>query len=175
MLARWWHSADYGLLYAVGGWGGSVVARFAHGKLPPEGSKMAEQKPDDSEELGHEPLAVSARGVSIAAAMLLGVVVAALLLIAGLVMLLAGWRGGSATVHSPGTPVAPPPGIPAVDANQIGTLRQLRAREQALLTGYEWIDREEGVARIPIRRAMEILAKQPAPAPETPDEDMAAR
>jgi hypothetical protein len=62
-----------------------------------------------------------------------------------------------------------------VDANQTGTLRQLRAREQALLTGYEWIDRDEGVARIPIGRAMEIVAQELPRTPELPDEEMAAQ
>jgi hypothetical protein len=30
----------------------------------------------------------------------------------------------------------------------------------ATLTGYAWVDRSAGTARIPIERAMELLAKQ---------------
>jgi hypothetical protein len=136
---------------------------------------MAEHQSDTSEELGHEPTAVSARAVSIAVAILLGGIVAALLLMAGLNMLLAARQGGAPTVQPPGTPVAPPPGVPAVDVNQTDTLRQLQAREKALLTEYDWIDRDARVARIPIRRAMEILGQQPPPTPELSDEDMGDR
>jgi len=50
-------------------------------------------------------------------------------------------------------------------------LRRLHAREDALLHGYGWVDRDAGVARIPIDRAMDLLAQrglpaQPAPAAE---------
>src|SRR5262245_45448443 len=44
---------------------------------------------------------------------------------------------------------------PAVD------LQALRAAEQAELDGYGWVDRDAGVVRIPIARAMELLAKEP--------------
>ena len=136
---------------------------------------MADDKPVTSEQLGHEPTAVSARAVSIGVAVLLVGIVTALLLMAGLIVFLTSIEGGEPHVRPPGTAVAPPPGIPAVDANQTDTLRQLRAREQALLTGYEWVDRDEGVARIPIGRAMEIVAQEIPRTPELPDEEMAAQ
>ena len=131
---------------------------------------MAEYKPDTSEELGHEPLAVSARGVSVAVAVLFGGIIVALILMAGLSVYLAAVRGGAPTVRPVGTAIAPPPGIPAIDANQTATLRQVRAREKTLLTEYAWEDRDTGVARIPIHRAMEILARQPVPTRELPEE-----
>ena len=136
---------------------------------------MSEYDPYTSEELGHEPTAVSARAVWAAAAVLLGGIVAALVLMAGLSLYLASIQGGGPTVRPPGTTVAPPPGVPAVDANQAGTLRQFQAREKRVLGEYAWIDEEEGVARIPIRRAMEIMGQQPARTPELRDEDAAGR
>ena len=36
--------------------------------------------------------------------------------------------------------------------------RELRAIEDALLNSYAWVDEERGIARIPINRAMEIVA-----------------
>lgn len=41
-------------------------------------------------------------------------------------------------------------------------LRALRAREDTELNGYQYIDRAKGTVRLPIRRAMELLAKEHA-------------
>ena len=49
-----------------------------------------------------------------------------------------------------------------VDANK--ELRQMRAAEDAALNSYGWVDRSSGSVRIPIERAMEILAKKGLPA-----------
>jgi len=49
-----------------------------------------------------------------------------------------------------------------VDANK--DLRQMRAGEEAALNSYAWVDKDAGIVRIPIQRAMEILAKQGLPA-----------
>jgi len=53
-------------------------------------------------------------------------------------------------------------------------LATLRAREAARLHGYGWVDQSQGIAHIPIERAIEILAQRAntpvdvAPAPGTP-------
>jgi hypothetical protein len=49
-----------------------------------------------------------------------------------------------------------------VDANK--ELRQMRAAEDTALNSYGWVDRSSGSVRIPIERAMEILAKKGLPA-----------
>jgi len=49
-----------------------------------------------------------------------------------------------------------------VDANK--DLRQMRAGEEAVLNSYGWVDKDAGIVRIPIQRAMEILTKQGLPA-----------
>jgi len=49
-----------------------------------------------------------------------------------------------------------------LDANK--ELRQMRAAEDAALNSYGWVDRSSGRVRIPIERAMEILAKKGLPA-----------
>src|SRR5437867_4560684 len=43
-------------------------------------------------------------------------------------------------------------------------LRQMRAGEDAVLNSYEWVDKSSGSVRIPIERAMEIVAKKGLPA-----------
>jgi hypothetical protein len=43
-------------------------------------------------------------------------------------------------------------------------LRQMRAAEDAVLNSYGWVDKDAGIVRIPVDRAMEILAKKGLPA-----------
>jgi hypothetical protein len=40
----------------------------------------------------------------------------------------------------------------------------MRAAEDKILNGYGWVDREHGVARIPIDRAIDLLAQRGLPA-----------
>lgn len=56
----------------------------------------------------------------------------------------------------------PPP--PRLEVRPLKTLEQVRASERELLEGYGWVDREAGLARIPIGRAMAILAGRGWPA-----------
>lgn len=49
-------------------------------------------------------------------------------------------------------------------------LAAFRAQEDALLTGYAWVDKEQGIVRIPVEEAMHIVVEQglpsfPAPPP----------
>jgi hypothetical protein len=45
-------------------------------------------------------------------------------------------------------------------------MRELRARQELLLNGYGWVDREKGVARIPIDEAMRIVVERGLPTRE---------
>ena len=49
-----------------------------------------------------------------------------------------------------------------VDASK--ELRQMRAAEDAALSSYGWVDKDAGIVKIPVDRAMEILAKKGLPA-----------
>ena len=55
------------------------------------------------------------------------------------------------------------PAAPELQVTPSSDLTQLRAREEALLNSYGWVDRQEGLVRIPIERAMEMLAEQNPP------------
>jgi hypothetical protein len=62
----------------------------------------------------------------------------------------------------------PPP--PRLQTYPFGDIKDLRQEQNRLLDRYEWVDKSSGVVRIPIDRAMEVLAerglpyRQPAPA-----------
>jgi hypothetical protein len=60
----------------------------------------------------------------------------------------------------------PTPAAPRLQPNPIDQttaieeLEELRAREDAMLNSYDWVDREAGVVRIPIERAMELVVEE---------------
>jgi hypothetical protein len=66
-------------------------------------------------------------------------------------------------------PAAPPP-VPGagLEAEPERALRESRRREEALLGSYGWEDRPAGVVRIPVDRAIEILAEEGLPWRRTP-------
>ena len=69
-------------------------------------------------------------------------------------------------VTDPG-PGRPPE--PRLQANPRLELQELRVEENAVLQTYGWVDRDKGVARMPIDEAMKIVVQRglPARAPRT--------
>lgn len=47
-------------------------------------------------------------------------------------------------------------------------MEEMEAAENEVLDSYDWIDREAGIVRIPIDRAMDLLAERGLPKPQTP-------
>lgn len=113
---------------------------------------------------GHEPAHIHARGVVWLAAAVIGCCV----LVVATVFFMTGWLGMPASryeqrhervdVRSPEPRLQPDP---AAD------LAEYTRQKRALLHDYHWLDREQGVARIPVGRAMQLLAR-PAPPASTP-------
>jgi hypothetical protein len=73
-------------------------------------------------------------------------------------------------VEGPPVPTAPlvwprqlPPG-PRLQTDPYRDLQELLGAENAILESYGWVDQEAGIARIPISRAMELLAERGLPA-----------
>jgi hypothetical protein len=68
-----------------------------------------------------------------------------------------------------GANVPRPPPEPRLQSSPVRDMEELRAREDSVLTTYGWVDRREGIARIPIDRAIEVLLEKglssPPPAP----------
>ena len=52
------------------------------------------------------------------------------------------------------------PPQPLLQINPSTDLEQFRAHEEELLHTYGWIDRDKGIVRIPIDRAMELTAQK---------------
>lgn len=57
-----------------------------------------------------------------------------------------------------------------VQENPLKAMQELSARDTQQLTTYGWVDKQAGVARIPIKRAMEIVAEKGLPSPAPPVE-----
>jgi hypothetical protein len=53
---------------------------------------------------------------------------------------------------------------PRLQVGGVNELREMRAGEEAALNSYGWVDQNAGIVRIPIDRAMEILAAKGLPA-----------
>ena len=72
----------------------------------------------------------------------------------------------SASQSSPtvaGISAAKLPPEPRLQNNAVGDLRQIQAAEDQVLTSYGWVDRKKGVVRIPIDRAIDLLAQRGLP------------
>ena len=62
------------------------------------------------------------------------------------------------------------PPEPRLQANPARALQEIRATEDRVLHSYGWVDREAGIVRLPIDRAIELLAERGLPArSEAPD------
>jgi hypothetical protein len=59
-----------------------------------------------------------------------------------------------------------PPG-PRLQTNEPNDLRSFRQSEDAILDNYGWVDKENGIVRIPVDRALDLLVERglPGPAP----------
>jgi hypothetical protein len=62
-------------------------------------------------------------------------------------------------------PAAMAPAGPSLQPLPARDLAQFRAEEDLALGSYGWVDKEKGVVRIPIERAMRLLAERGLPAP----------
>ena len=59
--------------------------------------------------------------------------------------------------------VLPPPGVPQLQVHPDTDLQVYLNNERQILDSYGWVNRKNGVVRIPIQRAMNILLKEGLP------------
>ena len=125
---------------------------------------MAESEaPSSTTDIRHERRDLSPRDIAIFAASL------------AVTVILVGWicyqlSGHFVSVERetqvPPTPLAisprPVPG-PRLVVIPGQNMRELRASEDAILNSYGWVDRDKGIVRIPINRAIELLAQKGLP------------
>ena len=105
---------------------------------------------------GHEPMDVAGRPVLAAA---IGLAVVLLLVGVGQLLLLRHYVGRATEEERREAPAeARTPPEPRLLVDPRSALLELRAEEDALLHDYAWVNREAGIVRIPIERAIEVLA-----------------
>ncbi|HUH94335.1 MAG TPA: hypothetical protein VL742_14480 [Casimicrobiaceae bacterium] len=64
---------------------------------------------------------------------------------------------------TPGARLQPASSVPRLQSNGVEDLKAFNAEKAKLLHSYAWIDRDAGVVRIPIERAMSLLAQRAEP------------
>jgi hypothetical protein len=117
----------------------------------------------DNPEVSHERSDVNIRGIVVFAA---GLLVTAIVIHLGLYWLLELYRAESPRE----APVAGAPRVeeqvpePRLRISPRVDLEEMRAAQERQLTTYGWLDKEKQTVRIPIDRAMELLAKRGLPA-----------
>lgn len=122
---------------------------------------MAEQNnPVDSRSAGHELSDLSPKNIARFGAALALVIGATLLASYALFQLFYAGLMGARPLPSPLSYSREPTPEPRLSVNPGKELAALRAEENKLLDSYEWVDRDKGIVRIPIDRAVEILAKR---------------
>ena len=114
----------------------------------------------ESGEHAHEATDVSIRGLAV-----FGVILA---VTAGLLHILL-WNVYDyfeSARRKPDVPITARPGgrevveFPRLQPDPHADLVQMRAAESAVLDGYGWVDREQGITRIPIDKAMDLVAER---------------
>lgn len=109
----------------------------------------------DNEQALHQPDGIHARGVLWGgAAIVLGIVLAAL---ASWLL----WRWWNAPA-GPNSGDLPAPASPPLQSAPQPERAAYFAEKRKLLESWEWIDRQNGIARIPVEEAMRIMAARGA-------------
>ena len=130
---------------------------------------MSESRPDpDNLEVVHEESDVNVSAIIRWGGALAGVTFAAL---AFLVWLQSMYIRAPGLVQPPRYPMAVErrgelPPEPRLQDTPQQDLRALRARQLALLTQYGWVNKESGIARIPIEEAMRLVVERGLPVRE---------
>lgn len=119
-------------------------------------------------EAGHEPNTVSSRAVVRFILGLAGILIVVHFVIWGVFQLL---KGDARSEDRPLPPnvskqLARLPPAPRLEDRPLAPRSQLNAREKTILGTYGWVDRKAGTVRIPIDRAMDLIAHRGLPATE---------
>ena len=122
----------------------------------------------ENPEVAHEASDVNVSAVLRFGAGLFGVAAIVLLLLSWLMGVYAGQHQRAQTQVFPmaaGQQDRRPP-EPRLQDNPQQELRDLRAKQEGKLNGYGWVNKEAGIARIPIEEAMRMVVQKGLPARE---------
>ncbi len=106
---------------------------------------------------GYEQTDVRAKGVMI--------FLAGLLVSLGVSLVFVWWLYGVFSVKPAAVQISPAqiPPEPRIQSAPLVDIWQIRAHEDAVLDSYGWVDKQTGVVRIPVDRAIDILAQRGLP------------
>jgi hypothetical protein len=86
--------------------------------------------------------------------------VLAVALLYGLYNYLLGREGGILAHDQTNVDARSLPPMPRLQPAPISDMKDMRAAEEKILSGYGWVDQGQGVARIPVDRAIDLLAQR---------------
>ena len=110
--------------------------------------------------IGHESTDVNAWAIGKFAIGLVVVCVVSIALLFGLLKFFQSREENSVANTVEPTKLFPQPQL---QKTPIPDLKAIRAEEDKLLNGYAWVDQSKGVVRIPVDRAIEVLAQRGLP------------
>ena len=128
---------------------------------------VPQPSPDRPNQAGHE--------TTDASPFYIGLFALGLVLMVALVLPLLGWifwrlEAAAQRADKAQSPLASDqtPPAPRLEEQPAAELAKLRRAEDHRLSSYGWIDPQQGVVRVPIERAIEILAERGLPEPKGP-------
>jgi hypothetical protein len=124
---------------------------------------MAETKPAGAPGAGHELSDLSPRAIAIFGIALAATVIFCLILAVWIFNYLAGREARQDVAPSP-LAKREAPAEPLLQVAAPKDLEGMRAAEEKILSSYDWVNRQAGTVRIPIQRAMQLLAERGIPA-----------
>lgn len=116
-----------------------------------------------AERLGHEPRDISVRGVTLFA---VGLVVAGVVIYLAVAGLYKAFEHQHPSASAPSRIELQPHMLapqPQLQTNPAIDLEEFQTAEEAKLNSYGWVDKSAGVIRIPIERAMDLIAQRGLP------------
>ena len=124
--------------------------------------------------VGHETKDVSIRGILWLAAATAAVIIAAYLLTGGLMGYLQTVAEREDPQLSPLAEKQTEPPAPRLQNTPIADFQHFNKSQKDRLESYGWVDKQQGVVRIPVSQAMDLILERGLPAPtgepETPGE-----
>jgi hypothetical protein len=121
---------------------------------------------------GYEKSDLSVKAIATFGVVLTAVLIAALVSMAWLFDFFDFTQARRDVPRSPLASARSGPQEPRLQVNPIQDLKTFREAEERVLMNYGWVNKEAGVARIPIQRAMELVVERGLSAPvKTPAKD----
>lgn len=114
--------------------------------------------------LGYEPRDINVRAVLWFAIALVAMAILIHLAVAGLFVLFKKEHPSPEAPSRIAMQPKPLAAVPRLQVNPVEDLEQFRRAEETKLDSYGWVDKQAGIVRIPIKRAMQLIAERGLPA-----------